>query len=81
MPKIRTYDVCIAWVECKPWWCRTAHFETPAVYDQPSTLLDTAIEEWNSRVRDGVYTENKAKLALRNSRPTEEERKAAEWDD
>ena len=72
MPKVRTYGVNVAWAECKPWWCRMPHFETPAVYDQPSKLLDTAIDEWNSRVRDGVYIKNKEKLGIKPIGGTED---------
>lgn len=50
IPKVRTYDVCVAWVECKPWWRRKAHFETEAIYEAPSKLIDAAIDEWNRKV-------------------------------
>ena len=50
VPKVRTYGLNIAWVECKPWWRRKPHFATEAIYDQPSKPFDTAIEEWNRKV-------------------------------
>lgn len=49
-PKIRTYDVSIAWVECKPWWKRRAHFKTKTICAAPSDLFDAAIDEWNRLV-------------------------------
>lgn len=49
-PKIRTYNVNIAWVECKPWYRRKAHKSTDVLYSQPSKLFEEAVAEWNALV-------------------------------
>lgn len=50
IPKIRTYGVNNAWVECKPWYRRKAHKATNVLYAQPSKLFEKAIAEWNALV-------------------------------
>ena len=50
IPKIRTYGVNNAWVECKPWYRRKAHKSTDVIYDQPSVLIEKAVDEWNALV-------------------------------
>lgn len=54
IPKIRTYDVNIAWVECKPWYRRKAHKATDVLCalpsTQPSELFEEVIAEWNALV-------------------------------
>ena len=52
IPKIRTYGVNNAWVECKPWYRRKAHKSSAVVYAQPSELLEKAAREWNALVDD-----------------------------
>lgn len=49
-PKIRTYGVNNAWVECKPWHRRKEHKSSNVVYAQPSELIEKAVKEWNATV-------------------------------
>lgn len=48
-PKIHTYSLHYALVECKPEF-RKAHLSVFIGYHQPSKLMDEAVKKWNEAV-------------------------------
>ena len=64
-PKIRTYGVNNAWVECKPWYRRKAHKSSKVIYAQPSELIEKAVKEWNTMVDCGKGEQSTSDLISR----------------